>query len=132
MNVENVRKLRDLLREVAEKNPKRFNMNRWFGRGGYAKDGLSEVRERNRSPRPEDCGTAACMAGWCQLAFAVTEQEKLLNAMVFAKDFCGIDRGMAHRWFVDPAWSLKLPVRITATEAADFLTDQLRAAGAEP
>lgn len=132
MNVENVRKLRDLLREVAEKNPKRFNMNRWFGKTGYAKDSLREVRERDRSPRPEDCGTAACMAGWCQLAFAVTEQEKLLDAMVFAKDFCGIDREIAQLWFVVPMWSLKSPARITATEAADFLTERLRVAGAEP
>lgn len=128
MNIKNVRKLRDLLREVAEKNPRRFFMAGWFGRRGFA----SSVDEIARMyPSPDKCGTAACMAGWAQAAFANGEDERTRHCSHFARDFCGIDCYQEYSWFRG-RWSAKDLKDITATEAADFLTERLRVAGAEP
>lgn len=131
MNVENVRKLRDLLREVAEKNPKRFNMTTWFSKKDSYIYSVRDVSTRYCKSNPADCGTCACMAGWCQMAFAETDEDRVPSAYSFARDFCGIDDCGAMHWFCGH-WAGTSPRKITATDAADFLTEQLRAAGAEP
>lgn len=135
MDVANTKRLRDLMESVATKNPNRFDMGNyyrtepqrlWFD--DLPKNSLTWATEclgaDELDPDPEHCGAAACMAGWCQLAFAVTPGERDMHAFQFARAFCGLNDDQGKHWF-SGWWTDKPLHKVTPQEALAFLDRQL-------
>jgi hypothetical protein len=128
MNTDNVRRLRDLLARVAEHGPERFNMAYWFGHSSCASfdEAMDRYGVAETDPAPAHCGTSACMAGWCQMAFSVTPAEQQQKASHFAQDFLELSTPDAGEWFTGGAgWVDKDIDAITADDAVAFLNWQL-------
>jgi len=101
MNKVNLQKTIDLMKRVEANCPERFNMTTWFlwDREAYfpphlnnthASSWLKRVPKEVRKNSGHSCGTAACLAGWIQLEFAVSDADCDMHPKIFAQQFLGI------------------------------------------
>jgi hypothetical protein len=69
---------------------------------------LSQVPTEYRVPDPTGCGTAACIAGWCQLIGAEDEAGRKSITSIFARDWLGLDEESAYYlffgWWAGDKW----------------------------
>lgn len=97
MNLANLDRLIATL-EALERSGRagRFRMEAYYVVSGGDEDDdepirLARVPEALRSPDPRDCGTAACLAGWCQILGAETAEDREEFAGEFARRWLGLD-----------------------------------------
>jgi hypothetical protein len=129
VHVDNQDNLRTLIRTLrsllAFGNESRLNMEYFFSHGKDPPYGgevsLSAVPVKDRSPDPTSCGTAACIAGWCQMIGAENEAERKSPASRFATDWLGIDEDSAGYLFYGKWAGKKWLNEITLAETLAYL-----------
>jgi hypothetical protein len=124
-NQDNLRTLLRTLRSLqAFGNESRLDMKSFFSGVRdlevYSKVALIDVHPEDRSPDPTGCGTAACIAGWCQMIGAKDEAGRKSPALIFAWDWLGLDENSAIYLFCG-GWAGKCLDEITLAETLAYL-----------
>ena len=102
INIENVKKSRDLMQRVKNAGGKRFDMTSFFGGLGNnypVQKWATAIPGDQLNPDPQECGTSACWAGWLVMAFAPRDMDDI-GPLRFGREFLGVDPETAYHLFM--------------------------------
>lgn len=113
MNKDNIRKVRDV---IASQPAAKFDMARLF-----TTQDLRDWWILRPDAVLNECGTAACIAGWTLVVF---QPEQLsTKGAVDAEPYLGLNEGQAFKLFTPPGWKTERYTRAHAVRVLDHLLE---------